>query len=470
MRFVMVATYLVVIVSALIMLTIYTVTLLNRNLYSSEEASMLSKANMISQTVSEVWDNDITVSLDKFSNPVQNCLAGTRIRGIVVDNSYMVLYDTSRGSEMSGKVFIRDVLKKSLDGEQAVMISDIETENKMMSVSVPVEINGEIVGGVYLASSVDNIDNTISSAKTSLIVFSVLIAVLIGMLSMGISYIITAPMEEFKEAAERISKGDFKARVKVGGQKEIAQMGETMNYMAQELELLEDKRRKFVSDVSHELKTPMTGIKLICDTCENMDDPAMQKEFIGDISTEVERLSRLVEKLLILSRLDDGKVKNEPVDIRSMLSKIIRNLKPIAEKHKVGIYAEYRFDTYPNIMGDYDKLYEAFYNIADNAIKYSSADGYLHIGLDCDTERLVITFEDSGPGIPEEERERIFERFYRLDDSRARNTGGTGLGLAIAKEAVTMHGGTIDVSVPKTGVGSIFTVMLPLRNSEVATV
>ncbi len=466
MRFVMVSTYLVVIIAALLMLTIYTVNLLNRDLYSAEKASVFAKANMISQTVSEVWDTDITVSTNKFAAPVNNCLAGTRIRGIVVDASYKVLYDTSRNSQMSGKVFIRDVLQKSLNGEQAVMISDSEAENKMMSISVPVEINGEIVGGVYLATSVDAIDTTVDSAKTSLIVFSVLIVLLIGMLSLGLSSIITAPMAAFRETAQKISRGDFSARVEVAGQNEIALMGETMNYMASELELLEDKRRKFVSDVSHELKTPMTGIKLICDTCEGIDDPEMQKEFIGDISTEVDRLSRLVEKLLTLSRLDEGKTVRELVDIKPMIIKIVRTLNPVAQKRNVGIYTDFKFETYPEIFIDYDKMYEAFYNIADNAIKYSPEDGYLHIGVDCDTEELRITFEDNGPGIPEEERERIFERFYRLDDSRARDTGGTGLGLAIANEAVIMHGGKITVNAPDSGTGSVFTVTLPVRMTE----
>lgn len=464
----MVATYLGVIIAALLMLTLYTVSLLNTRLYSDEKASMFSKANMIAQMVGEVWDTDITISVDKFSAPVQRCLAGTRIRGIVVDDSYTVLYDTNRGSAMSGKVFIRDVLQKSLNGEQSVIVSDNEAENKMMSVAVPVESDGNIVGGVYLASAVDQMDNTIASTRTSLIVFSALAVMLIGLLSLGISYIITAPMAEYREAAGRISKGDFKARVKVGGQNEIAQMGEAMNYMAHELELLEDKRRKFVSDVSHELKTPMTGIKLICDTCEQFDDPAMQKEFIGDISTEVERLSRLVEKLLTLSRLDDGKIQHAAVEIRPMIAKIVRNLSPMADKKNISVYAEYRFETYPMIMADYDKLYEAFYNIADNAIKYSPEGGYLHISLDCDTENLMISFEDNGPGIPEKERDNIFERFYRLDDSRARDTGGTGLGLAIAKEAVVMHGGGIEVKAPRSGEGSRFIVKLPLRSAEEA--
>lgn len=467
-RFTMVATYIVVIAAALLMLTVCTVSMLNRSLYSSEQASALAKANIIAQMVSEVWSTDSEVSKERFAQPVQSSLSGTRIRGIVVDSSYKVLYDTSRDSEMSGKVFIRDVLKKTLDGEQSVMVNEDGAEYKTLSAAVPVIIDGSIVGAVYLASSVDSIDNTINSARTSLIAFSIIIAVVIGVISYGLSGIITKPLGEFRETARRISNGDFKARVKVKGQSEISEMGESMNNMAQQLESIEDKRKKFVSDVSHELKTPMTGIKLICDTCETVEDPEMQKEFIGDIVTEVDRLSRLVEKLLTLSRLDEKKFKLYSVDIKSMISKVIRTLTPLAQQRDIVIYADFKYESYPEMMMDYDKMFEAFYNIAENAIKYSPEGGHLGIDVDCDTENIIISFADDGPGIPEEEREHIFERFYRLDDSRARNTGGTGLGLAIAKEAVAAHGGSITVNEGKDGAGSVFTVTLPIRYEEVS--
>ena len=131
------------------------------------------------------------------------------------------------------------------------------------------------------------------------------------------------------------------------------------------------------------------------------------------------------------------------------------------------MYPDFKYESYPEIMIDYDKLFEAFYNIAENAIKYSPEGGRLRIDMDCDTENIIVSFSDNGPGIPEGEREKIFERFYRLDDSRARDTGGTGLGLAIAKEAIEIHGGKITVSAGKDGIGSVFTVSLPIRSEEV---
>ena len=200
----------------------------------------------------------------------------------------------------------------------------------------------------------------------------------------------------------------------------------------------------------------MAGIKLICDSlvaAEN-PDPAMVKEFLGGMSDEVDRLTRIVERLLVLTKLDAGgnSLKLEEVDIKMLISQVVKKLTPIANAKDIVIYVDNHQTEFSPILLDYDKMYEAIYNIADNAIKYSPEGGFVHIDLTA----------DNGPGIPEDERDRIFERFYRLDDSRARDTGGTGLGLAITKEAVLMHNGTIDVA-NVSDIGSVFTIRLPYK-------
>lgn len=467
----MIATYLAIIVTTLVLMCIYIIGLLSENLYSSETIDMFAKANIISETVSEVWgDNTSATAADKFAAVIERSLAGTNIRGVVTNTSYTVLYDTNEESQLSGKVFMRDVLKRALDGEQADIIDNGENNMRLISVAVPVKIGGEIIGGVYLAEAINTIDSTIRSARTSLIVFSVLIILLIGMLSLGMSYIITSPMEEFSAVAREISKGNFSKRINVKGRNEIAQMGQTLNYMCDELELLEEKRRKFVSDASHELKTPMAGIKLICDSlvsAENLDS-AMVKEFLGDMSDEVDRLTRIVDRLLVLTKLDSGgnSLKIEETDIKLLISQVVKKLTAIANSRDIVIYSDYHDAEFLPILLDYDKMYEAIYNIVDNAIKYSPEGGFVHIDVMDDGNYMTIRIEDNGPGIPEEDRDRIFERFYRLDDSRARDTGGTGLGLAITKEAVIMHGGEIEVT-NASEVGSIFTIRLPHKVKNV---
>ena len=467
MRFTMIATYLAIIVTTLVLMSIYIISLLSENLYSTETINMFAKANIISETIADVWGSDTSAtSAQKFSDVVERSLAGTNIRGVVTNKSYSVLYDTNEESQLIGKVFMRDVLKRALDGEQADIITTGENNMRLISVAVPVTFGGEIIGSVYLAESINTIDDTVRTTRNSLIVFSTLIVILIGMLSLGMSYIITSPIEEFIAVAKEISKGNFSKHVEVKGHNEIAQMAQMLNYMCDELELLEEKRRKFVSDASHELKTPMAGIKLICDSlvaAEN-PDPAMVKEFLGDMSDEVDRLTRIVERLLVLTKLDAGgnSLKLEEVDIKMLISQVVKKLTPIANAKDIVIYVDNHQTEFSPILLDYDKMYEAIYNIADNAIKYSPEGGFVHIDLTADNDYLTIKIEDNGPGIPEDERDRIFERFYRLDDSRARDTGGTGLGLAITKEAVLMHNGTIDVA-NVSDIGSVFTIRLPYK-------
>lgn len=460
----MIATYFAVILTTLVLMCAYIIGLLSENLYESETVDMFAKANIISATVAEDWLVEDETGTERFSEDVESILAGTNIRGVIENSSYTVLYDTNRESELFGKVYTRDVIKLALDGEQAQMISDGENGIKMISVSVPIERIEGIVGSVYLAKTVGSIEETVRHTRTSLIVFSVLIVLLIGMLSFAMSYVVTSPIAEFTAVAREISKGNFSKRIKVRGHNEIAQMGETFNYMCDELGLLEEKRRNFVSDASHELKTPMAGIKLICDSlvsAENLD-AATVKEFLGDLSEEVDRLTRIIERLLALTKLDAGgaSLKLEEVDIKTLMDSVIRNLKTLALPKDIVLYSDYKNREFKPILLDYDKIFEAVYNIADNAIKYSPQGSLVEFGLYESGKDIVIEIKDNGPGIPENERERIFERFYRLDDSRARDTGGTGLGLAIAKEGVVMHGGSIEVTDSEKG-GSVFTIRLP---------
>lgn len=462
MRFMMVATYFAVIITTLVLMCAYVIGLLSENLYETETIDMFSKANIISITVSESWGDGNTA--EQFGEHVESILGGTSIRGVVENSSYNVLYDTNRESELFGKVYMRDVIKLALDGEQAELISDGENGGKMITVSVPIEKNGGIVGSVYLAKAAGSIEAAVKSTRTSLIVFSVLIVLLIGMLSFAMSYVVTSPMAEFTAVANEISKGNFTRRIKVRGHNEIAKMGETLNYMCDELELLEEKRRKFVSDASHELKTPMAGIKLICDSlvsAENLDT-ATVKEFLGDLSEEVNRLTRIIERLLALTKLDAGgaSLKLEEADIKVLVDSVIRKLQPIASPRGIALYSDYKNREFKPMLLDYDKIYEAVYNIADNAIKYSPDGSMVELDLRESGDDIVIEIKDNGSGIPESEREHVFERFYRLDDSRARDTGGTGLGLAIAKEGVAMHGGSIEITDAEKG-GSIFTIRLP---------
>ena len=459
-------TYIAVTFITLVLMCVYILGILSENLYSDRTIRLYSKANIISQSISGVWDvGDEAIMSLRAEDITGRLLAGTSIRGVITNGSYIVLYDNNREADMARKVFMRDTLKRALDGEQADSFIDSDS-GKAITVSVPIEYNGEVVGGVYLAENVSAITETISTIRTSLIIFSVLIVFVVGFMSIGMSRIITQPISEFIEVAEAISKGDFSRRAKVKGMREVAQMGEALNYMCDELNALDEKRRNFVSDVSHELKTPMAGIKLLCDSLIEAENPDMGtvREFLGDMSEEIDRLTRLINKLLVLSRLDaKSGLSVSRVDVTALTGGVVRSLQKIADEKYILLSAyiepEIVIDT------DYDKLYESVYNIAENAIKYTPNGGSVAVSVKRSDGKIIIMVEDTGPGIPDSEKTRVFERFYRLDDSRARDTGGTGLGLAITKEAIQILGGRIEV-VDGAGGGSRFIISLPEKTQE----
>lgn len=456
------ATYIVVIVTTLILMSIYIIGVLNENLYENEQIKLFAKANMLSDTVSEYIPVENTVAIEDSLNQL---LMGTGIRGIVVNPSYKVISDSN--NELDGKVLMRDIIKSASEGEQSHTVLKDETLGiNMMTVAVPVKQKGgsNITAVIYLVGSLSDIDKTVRNVKINLFLFSGLISVLIAFLSYGMSYIVTSPVDEFIEVAKEISKGNFDKRIKVKGHDEFAQLAMTMNYMTSELGNLEDNRKKFISDASHELKTPLATIKLICDSIVTTKDPdpEMLKDFLCDLSEEVDRLSRIVERLLKLTKLDSGKnaPRLVPTDICMLVNTVVKKLTPNANAKDIVLYTDYKIENLSPLMLDYDRIWEAVYNICDNAIKYTGEGGFVKLGLAKEGKNIVIQIEDNGPGIPVEEQEHVFDRFYRLDDSRARETGGTGLGLAIAKEAVLLHGGTIKLS-SEPGMGCVFSVYLP---------
>lgn len=460
------ATYCVVILITLLLMSIYIIGALRDNLYQNEQISLFAKANIIADLVTphENLQEDSSAQ-----DSVVQVLSGTSIRNIIVDPNYQVIMDTNQEASLAGKIFIRDILTDAFAGEPAHSASLIAPNTHILSVTVPMKRAGKILGAVYLTESIADLDNTVKSIQVSLYLFSALISILVGMLSFGMSYIITSPVDEVTQVARDISKGNFSRKVTVKGHDELAQMAEALNYMSSELQNLEENRKKFVSDVSHELKTPLATIKLICDSVvsANEPDPVMVRDFLGDLSDEVDRLTRIVERLLTLTRLDSGKSepKMEPVDFVVMLNAIAKKLTPAANAKNIVLYTNIESENIKPILLDYDKIWEAVYNITDNAIKYSPEGGFVKMSLEIDGQEAVVRVEDNGPGIPEQEREHIFERFYRLDDSRARETGGTGLGLAIAREAVQLHGGSITVASAGEA-GSIFEIRLPYQCAE----
>ena len=232
-----------------------------------------------------------------------------------------------------------------------------------------------------------------------------------------------------------------------------------------ELQRVKEIRRDFVANVSHELKTPATSLKLLAESLEETleEDPVQARLFAAQLKRETERLAQLITDLLDLARLESQEHTDYPdvVDVRGVLMSVLSRMKRVARKKEITLqWKRFGRATQYTVRGDETQLTSMFTNLVDNAVKYTPAGGRVEVVGGFEGSEIVVRIADTGIGIPEDELSRIFERFYRVDKARSKATGGTGLGLSIVRHVAQNHGGRVSVqSTP--GAGSIFTVHLP---------
>jgi two-component system sensor histidine kinase SenX3 len=225
---------------------------------------------------------------------------------------------------------------------------------------------------------------------------------------------------------------------------------------------LEAVRRDFVANISHELKTPVGALGLLAETLLAEDDADVSRRLAERMLTEAFRVGRTIDDLLALSRIEAEEAPlREPVPVHLVVAEAVERMRPAAEQQGIDVrVAEPRRTL--TIMGDRRQLVSALYNLLDNAVKYSDAGSSVDVRVSVSTDggRVAIEVEDHGIGIPTRDHERIFERFYRVDRGRSRDTGGTGLGLAIVRHVAGNHGGEVRIA-SREGEGSTFTLVLP---------
>ena len=323
------------------------------------------------------------------------------------------------------------------------------------------------IGAVLFVSRIQEMTDSLETVQWQLIrVFAVIVLGTL-VLALFLSQILTKPITDLSRTMRKMGKGDLSVRAQVRGSGELRELAENYNTMAAQLERLDKTRNQFVSNASHELRTPLTTMKIMLETV--MYEPNMpaelRTEFMQDMNHEIDRLTGIVTDLLTLTRMDNGndQIQRETVDMSGMTAETIRMLTPAAEKRSLTLLGE--VEPGLTMEGDRTKLNQILYNLTDNAIKYTPDNGHVSVSLKAEGENLVWRVRDDGVGIPQEDQNHIFERFYRVDKARSRETGGTGLGLSIVKQLVTMHGGNIAVH-SETGKGAEFIVTLPRKGTE----
>jgi signal transduction histidine kinase len=267
-----------------------------------------------------------------------------------------------------------------------------------------------------------------------------------------------------KQAIGHLTEGYMDEEVKIGGFYEIKEISNSLNQMLLRMKNLERSRQEFVSNVSHELKTPLTSVKVLADSLLMQDNasPELYREFLVDIADEIERENKIINDLLSLVKLDKtaSDMNITSININDLLEQVLKRLRPIAQKNNI----ELVFESFRSVIAEVDevKLSLAISNLVENAIKYNVEDGWVRVSLNADHKYFYVKVADSGIGIPEDAQDSIFDRFYRVDKARSRGTGGTGLGLSITKSAIHMHRGAIKV-YSKENEGTTFTVRIPLN-------
>ena len=412
-------------------------------------SNQLNNFGYLTDTSSEVINASLTQLTDIYNGRV-----------VIVDKDLKVVKDTYDLDE--GKTDVSENVIRCMRGERT---SHYDKTNHYIEVTSPItERGGDQVAGVILASvSTDGIEVTRQVLYTHGGVSVGILMALLAMFSVFLANRMVLPLRRITGAIENVTEGYSDDVLHVDTYTETEQLCEAFNKMLGRLKLLDESREEFVSNVSHELKTPMTSMKVLADSLlEQEGVPVeMYQEFMQDIAKEIDRENRIITDLLSLVKMDrSGQTMNiETMNINDLLEQILKRLKPIAEQKNVEMVME----SFRPVIAEIDemKFTLAVSNLVENAIKYNRENGWIHVSLNADYKYFYIKVEDSGIGIPAADQDHIFERFYRVDKSHSREIGGTGLGLAIARNAVIVHRGSIKVHSIE-GEGTTFTVRIPL--------
>jgi two-component system phosphate regulon sensor histidine kinase PhoR len=387
---------------------------------------------------------------------IKNLANELGLRITVINPKGVVLGDSETDpSEMVNHSDRSEVIKAMKDGfSQSTRPSDTLGYN-MKYVAVRVSDEDKLLGVVRLAMPLSEVQLEMQAIYRAVLLGAVVALVIALTVAYFLSRSMTTPIREMKEIAGRLADGDFSRKVRVKSPDELGELAKSLNTMAGELQLkmenlkrMDRVRTDFVANVSHELKTPLTLIKGYIETLEDkvINDTKKAGRFISIIKDHADRLSNIIDDLLSLSELElsrDSIVKSE-FDLKSLIDDIVLGFGHALAAKQQKLTLEVQGQDF-KISADRDKIEQVFVNLIDNSIKYTGESGKIEICLDRQNGEFVVTVEDSGIGIPREDLDRVFERFYRVDKARSRQLGGTGLGLGIAKHIVLAHKGEIHI-------------------------
>ena len=382
-------------------------------------------------------------------------------RILIIDQDFRVIKDTYDMDR--GKTIISQEVIQSFQGKET---SQYDRKNSYLEMTVRIQNTEtkETLGVMLVSISTDEIRANMKILETKGMTILSIIALLVLVFGYLLAGILMKPFQKVTRSIEDITDGYLDESISVPDYLETELITDAFNKMLTRVRTLDDSRQEFVSNVSHELKTPLASMKVLADSLNGQEGVPVElyQEFMQDITSEIDRENQIITDLLSLVKMDKkvADLNITQVNINELLEQLLKRLHPIAAQKNV----ELILDSFRPVNAEVDatKLSLAFSNLIENGIKYNNENGWVRVSLNADHKYFYVTVADSGIGIPEESIAHIFERFYRVDKSHSREIGGTGLGLAIARSAIVMHRGAIRV-YSKENEGTTFSVRIPLN-------
>ena len=383
-------------------------------------------------------------------------------RILVVDNTFHIIKDTYDLD--TSKIIISEEVATSFQGKES---SKYDSLNRYIQLTLPIRnVETQKILGVLLVSvSTDNVRDSLAYLKNVALIVQLCVSILLVVCAIIAANHISRPFGRMKRSIEDIQIGYGEDMLMIDNYSETEEISANINAMIKNMKILDESRQEFVSNVSHELKTPLTSMKVLADSLTAQEGAPVElyQEFMVDIASEIERENKIITDLLSLVKMDKAadSINISSVNVNELLELIMKRLMPIAEKQKIELVLE----SFRPVTAEIDetKMSLALTNLIENAVKYNDKpDGWVHVSLNADHQYFYVKVEDNGIGIPEESLDHIYERFYRVDKSHSREIGGTGLGLAITRNVILMHRGAIK-AFSTEGEGTIFTVRIPLK-------
>ena len=461
--------YVLITFFVLLFLNIYCSNATSELFYQNKKTAMLEKCQLAADEISQldilntesISDAMETLNSQSDASDPTDTIRTSRI--LVVDTVGHVVYD-SIGRDFGGYCLFPEIVT-ALQGND-VFSWQYRDGSMQSQAAIPVLYYGSTVGCVYMMEHDTQQGQFLRSLQRNILQITLILECFVILFSLAFSKTFSTRLNKIMASMRIIREGDYSHKVQMGGNDELTALGEEFNDLTERLQTSEQKRRRFVSDASHELKTPLASIKLLTDSIlQNDMDPDTLREFVGDIGDEADRLNRMTAKLLSLTKVDGNPTEeSEIIYMTPTIQRAVRRLSLIADQAGIDIILHLEEDTPVLIIED--DLYQIVYNLIENGIKYNSWGGSLTVRIRREEDNAILEVSDTGVGIPEDALEHVFERFFRVDKARSRASGGSGLGLAIVRAIVQRNRGDIQVA-SRVGEGSTFTVTFPAFDTEV---